>query len=87
MLFNPVLNKGTAFTEEERDKYKLHGFVPPRVSDPDVQLHRALENMRRKYYDIEIAVAEKAYGQDVARLPKPANLKLAIENYMYDPRY
>ena len=53
VLFNPALNKGTAFTEEERDKYKLRGLLPPGVSDPDVQLHRALENMRRKYYDIE----------------------------------
>ena len=53
VLFNPALNKGTSFTEEERDKYKLRGLLPPGVSDPDVQLHRALENMRRKYYDIE----------------------------------
>ena len=53
VLFNSALNKGTAFTEEERNKYKLRGLLPPRVSDPDVQLHRALENMRRKYYDIE----------------------------------
>ena len=53
VLFNPALNKGTAFTEEERDKYKLRGLLPPGVSDPDVQIHRALENMRRKYYDIE----------------------------------
>ncbi len=53
VLFNPALNKGTAFTEEERKKYKLCGLLPPRVSDPDVQLHRAMENMRRKYYDIE----------------------------------
>ena len=53
VLFNLALNKGTAFTEEERDKYKLRGLLPPGVSDPDVQLHRALENMRRKYYDIE----------------------------------
>ncbi len=53
ILFNPALNKGTAFSEEERKKYKLCGLLPPRVSDPDVQLHRAMENMRRKYYDIE----------------------------------
>ena len=53
VLYDPALNKGTAFTKEERDKYQLHGLLPPGVSDPDVQLHRALENMRRKYYDIE----------------------------------
>jgi len=53
VLFNPALNKGTAFTESEREKNKLRGLLPPGVSDPDVQLDRALQNMRRKHYDIE----------------------------------
>ena len=53
VLFNPALNKGTAFTEAEREKYKLCGLLPPGVSNPDVQLDRALQNMRRKHYDIE----------------------------------
>ena len=47
------MNKGTAFTEAEREKYKLRGLLLPGVSDPDVQLDRALQNMRRKHYDIE----------------------------------
>ncbi len=53
VLFNPTLNKGTAFTEDEREKYKLRGLLPPGVSDPDVQLDRALQNRRRKHNDIE----------------------------------
>jgi len=53
VLHDPALNKGTAFTEQERDQYKLRGLLPPGVSDPNVQVQRALENMRRKYYDIE----------------------------------
>ncbi|MFK7815554.1 MAG: NAD-dependent malic enzyme [Gammaproteobacteria bacterium] len=53
VLFNPALNKGTAFTEVERDKYKLHGLLPPGVTHPDMQLQRAIKNMRRKHYDIE----------------------------------
>ncbi len=53
VLFNPTLNKGTAFTEAERDKYKLHGLLPPGVTHPDMQLQRAIKNMRRKHYDIE----------------------------------
>ncbi len=53
VLFNPALNKGTSFTAEEREKYKLRGLLPPGVSDPDVQLNRALQNMRRKHTDIE----------------------------------
>jgi malate dehydrogenase (oxaloacetate-decarboxylating)(NADP+) len=53
VLFNPALNKGTAFTKQEREKYKLQGLLPPRVSNQDKQLRRAIENMRRKHQDIE----------------------------------
>jgi malate dehydrogenase (oxaloacetate-decarboxylating)(NADP+) len=53
VLNSASLNKGTAFTKQERDKYKLHGLLPPTVNSPEAQLSRALQNMRRKYYDIE----------------------------------
>lgn len=53
VLNSASLNKGTAFTKEERDKYKLHGLLPPTINTPESQLTRALQNMRRKYYDIE----------------------------------
>ena len=53
VLFNPALNKGTAFTEAEREQFNLRGLLPPAVSDPDVQLDRAIQNMRRKHNDIE----------------------------------
>jgi len=53
VLNSASLNKGTAFTKEERDKYKLHGLLPPTINSPEAQLSRVLQNMRRKYYDIE----------------------------------
>jgi malate dehydrogenase (oxaloacetate-decarboxylating)(NADP+) len=49
----PELNKGTVFTESERDRYKLHGLLPTGVSCQEVQKSRALANLRRKAYDIE----------------------------------
>jgi len=52
-LKHPELNKGTAFTHAERDRYKLRGLLPARVSSLDGQKSRALENMRRKSCDIE----------------------------------
>lgn len=53
MLHDPRLNKGTAFSAEERDRYGLHGLLPPAVSSEESQLERVLENLRRKAYDIE----------------------------------
>ena len=52
-LMNPEFNKGTSFTEEERDRYKLRGLLPAHVSSFKEQEKRALDNLRRKAYDIE----------------------------------
>lgn len=52
-LQNPETNKGTAFTEEERERYGLRGLMPTGVSSPVVQQERAMSNLRRKAYDIE----------------------------------
>ena len=44
ILHNPLLNKGTAFTEEERDELGLHGLIPYHVSTLEQQLHRNYRN-------------------------------------------
>lgn len=40
LLMNPRLNKGTAFTEEERDLFGLHGLLPPHVGTLEDQMAR-----------------------------------------------
>jgi malate dehydrogenase (oxaloacetate-decarboxylating)(NADP+) len=47
LLRDPALNKGTAFSERERDVLGLRGLLPPHVSTPDEQVDRVLENFRR----------------------------------------
>ncbi len=47
LLLHPELNKGTAFTEEERSTFVLHGLLPPHVGTLEDQRERrkkALEN-------------------------------------------
>ncbi len=34
LLNHPLLNKGTAFTENERDLFELHGLLPSECLDP-----------------------------------------------------
>jgi malate dehydrogenase (oxaloacetate-decarboxylating)(NADP+) len=53
LLHDPVLNKGTAFTEAERDGLGLRGLLPVRVFTQEGQVARVLENIRRKTSDIE----------------------------------
>jgi malate dehydrogenase (oxaloacetate-decarboxylating) len=40
LMNSPRLNKGTAFSEEERDVFDLHGLLPPHVGSLDEQLGR-----------------------------------------------
>jgi malate dehydrogenase (oxaloacetate-decarboxylating)(NADP+) len=47
------LNKSTAFSQEERDSLGLRGLLPHKICSIEVQEQRALENVRRKAYDIE----------------------------------
>src|SRR6266516_5246250 len=48
LLHDPRLNKGTAFSYDERDALGLRGLLPPRVTTPAMQLSRVLGNIRRK---------------------------------------
>lgn len=46
ILLDGRLNKGTAFTEEERDRLGLRGLLPPRVFTQEEQENRVLANLR-----------------------------------------
>ena len=52
-LNNPVFNKGTAFTEAERDALGLRGLLPPHVQTMDEQVQRVMANFRGKSSDLE----------------------------------
>jgi malic enzyme len=53
LLASPLLNKGSAFTADERDAYGLHGLLPPGVATIDDQVRLELEHLRRKADDVE----------------------------------
>jgi malate dehydrogenase (oxaloacetate-decarboxylating)(NADP+) len=53
LLQDPVLNKGTAFTEAERDVLKLRGLLPPHVQTLEEQEQRFLVNQRKKPSTLE----------------------------------
>jgi malate dehydrogenase (oxaloacetate-decarboxylating) len=43
LLNNPALNKGTAFTEDERESFGLNGLLPPVIESLDDQVGRAYQ--------------------------------------------
>jgi malate dehydrogenase (oxaloacetate-decarboxylating)(NADP+) len=53
LLRDPALNKGTAFSDEERDALGLRGLLPPHVCSQAEQIARVLENLRRKPSPLE----------------------------------
>src|SRR5690349_8442274 len=53
VLDDPELNRGTAFTPEERDRLGLHGLLPSAVETMDEQTARCYEQFRAKSSDVE----------------------------------
>ncbi len=53
LLHDPVLNKGTAFTEDERDALGLRGLLPPGIQTQDDQVQRVMENFRKQAGPLE----------------------------------
>src|ERR1700688_5184813 len=52
LLNDPLLKKGTAFTEAERDAFELHGLLPPHVATLDYQVKRRLDAFRKLGSDL-----------------------------------
>jgi malate dehydrogenase (oxaloacetate-decarboxylating) len=53
LLDRPLLNKSTAFSDEERTVFGLHGLLPPHIETLDQQVVRAYEAFQRKTDDLE----------------------------------
>ncbi|HSC06039.1 MAG TPA: NAD-dependent malic enzyme [Steroidobacteraceae bacterium] len=53
LLHDPLLNKGTAFTGQERARLGLHGLLPPRPATIQEQIDRVMSNYRAKPDNLE----------------------------------
>jgi malate dehydrogenase (oxaloacetate-decarboxylating) len=76
-LFNqPLLNKGTAFTCDERDAFRLHGLLPPHVGTLDEQVSRRLEALR----DLATDFQRYAFLRDLQDLNETLFYALLVRN-------
>jgi malate dehydrogenase (oxaloacetate-decarboxylating)(NADP+) len=53
LLTDPVHNRGTAFTEEERSAHRLEGLLPSAVDDLSTQIKRVLGHLSAKPTSLE----------------------------------
>ena len=53
LLHDPERNKGTAFTEAEREAFGLRGLLPPRVLTQQLQAERVIWKLRAKSTDLD----------------------------------
>ena len=60
LLRDPLLNRGTGFTNEERDALGLRGLLPANVLSMQAQAERVLTNLRKLPNDLDKYVALNA---------------------------
>ena len=60
LLRDPLLNKGTGFTDQERDALGLRGLLPAHVLSMQAQAERVLTNLRQQPNDLQKYVALNA---------------------------
>ncbi|HDR67806.1 MAG TPA: NAD-dependent malic enzyme, partial [Bacteroidaceae bacterium] len=53
LVEHPMYNKGTAFSNEEREIFQLHGLFPQRVSNLEIQCTRSYGHYSTKTTDLE----------------------------------
>jgi malate dehydrogenase (oxaloacetate-decarboxylating) len=53
LLHDPLFNKGSAFSEEEREEFELAGLLPPHIATMEEQLARTYGNYLHQQDDLE----------------------------------
>ena len=88
VLSNPMLNRGTAFTPEQRQLLGLQGLLPSGVTTLEGQLRRVYAQYRRQPDDLakNVFLAAAADQQGLAEQPLTNPVK-QIHQAMWRPEY
>lgn len=76
LINSPRLNKGTAFTDRERDLFSLHGLLPPHVGTLEEQVDRRM----RAFDDQRTAFHQYAFLRDLQDLNETLFYALLVRN-------
>lgn len=77
LMRHPKYNKGLAFSEAERDRLYLRGLLPPAVLSQEVQLERAILNIRSK----ESAMGKYSYLQSLQGRNERLFYRVLLEHF------
>ena len=53
LIHSPILNKGTVFSETDREQFQLEGLLPPHVDSVEEQLNRCYQSLLAKPSDLD----------------------------------
>ncbi len=76
LINRPILNKGTAFTDDERSEFRLHGILPPHVGTIEMQAARRLKVLRDFASDFE----RYAFLRDLLDTNETLFYRLLVDN-------
>ena len=76
LINSPRLNKGTAFTNRERDLFSLHGLLPPHVGTLEEQVDRRM----RAFDDQRTAFHQYVFLRDLQDLNETLFYALLVRN-------
>jgi hypothetical protein len=84
LLHDPAFNKGTAFSERERNALGPRGLLPPRIFSQEEQVRRVLENFRRNPAPLEPKIA---FDRRLSAIAEPPDVLAFVRARMYEPQY
>ena len=63
LLLDPLLNKGTSFPMDERERLGIRGLVPPRSPDAKTEaaLAKQVKRIMRRYFELSSPIGKYAY--------------------------
>jgi malate dehydrogenase (oxaloacetate-decarboxylating) len=79
----PLLNKGTAFSEEEREKFQLNGLIPPHVLTIDQQIEKVHLRFLRLGTNLNLCKSCSKLDRKTFNLLKK-NVDIARYNFLRD---
>ena len=83
IIRSPLLNKGTAFSEEEREKFQLDGLIPPHVLNIDQQIEKVHQRFQRLGTNLDLCKSCSQLDRKTFNLLKK-NVDIARYNFLRD---